>query len=120
MHNPHNLRHVTDKESQCNMGSDVGHMTFTGKLTVREFIKEILNPEAFCLNFGKIGIGDCSFFFNNPFTVEYSNHKLRQPMEQCDLAQFLDREIESIKWCGSWGANDYGIKLKPDSEVPAT
>lgn len=120
MHNPHSLLHVTDKESQSNMGSDVGHMTFTGKLTVREFIEEILNPAAFCLNYGKIGIGDSPFLFNSPYTVEYSNHRLHQPVEQCNLTQFLDREIESIKWCGSWGANDYGIKLKPDNEVQTT
>ena len=92
-------------EAQCNMGSDVGEMSWTGNPTVQDLIDYALSCSG---EWGYVYIGPS---YLSPIKVKYSSGKFIWPPD-ATFTPFLDRHIKSVTWMGGWSRSDYCVVVK--------
>lgn len=93
--------------AQSNYGSDFFDVVFRKKLTVREFIKELL-IDGCQWGYIRVDIGE-EYYWKNP-TCEYYRSRLISKLPE----EYLDRIIVSGTSNGCWGNMDYLLKLEEE------
>ena len=94
-------------EAQCNMGLDIGEMSWTGDPTVQDLIDYALSCRG---EWGYVHIGPD---YLSPIKVAYNGGRLLEPPDDT-FAMFLDRHLKSVKWMGGWSRSDYCVLVKED------
>jgi len=105
-----NFKLKITREAQCNMGSDIGEMSWTGDPTVQDLIDYALSCSG---EWGYVRIGT----FLSPIEVKYSHGRLLESPD-ATFAQFLDQHIKSVEWIGGWSRSDYIVTMKENLNVP--